>query len=51
MAMVHPDRIVSLIMQNAVVRNEGLGTDWETRRAFWGRSDRQRSRASHNSLV
>jgi pimeloyl-ACP methyl ester carboxylesterase len=35
MALAHPDRIVSLIVQNAVAHIEGLGTVWETRRAFW----------------
>jgi pimeloyl-ACP methyl ester carboxylesterase len=35
MALAHPYRIVSLIVQNAVAHNEGLGTVWETRRAYW----------------
>ena len=35
MALAHPNRIDSLIVQNAVSHNEGLGANWKTRRAFW----------------
>jgi pimeloyl-ACP methyl ester carboxylesterase len=35
MALAHPDRIETLIVQDAVAHNEGLGTNWKTRRAFW----------------
>jgi pimeloyl-ACP methyl ester carboxylesterase len=35
MALVHPDRVEALIVQNAVAHNDGLGAIWETRRAFW----------------
>jgi pimeloyl-ACP methyl ester carboxylesterase len=35
MAMSHPERIEALVVQNAVAHNEGLGTIWKTRRAFW----------------
>jgi len=35
LALAHPDWIESLIIQNAVAHNEGLGAIWETRRAFW----------------
>ncbi len=35
MAVAHPDRIQALIVQDAVAHNEGLGVNWETRRAFW----------------
>ena len=35
MALAHPDRIESLIVQNAVAHNEGLGVNWQVRRAFW----------------
>ena len=35
MALVHPDRIEGLIVQDAVAHNEGLGANWKTRRAFW----------------
>src|SRR5438132_5830559 len=34
-ALAHPDRIVGLIVQDAVAHNEGLGANWKTRRAFW----------------
>ena len=45
MALAHPDRIESLIVQDAVAHNEGLGASWKTRRAFW--SDRA---ANENAL-
>ena len=35
MALIHPDRIDGLIVQDAVAHNEGLGANWKTRRAFW----------------
>jgi pimeloyl-ACP methyl ester carboxylesterase len=35
MALAHPERIESLIVQDAVAHNEGLGANWVTRRAFW----------------
>ena len=35
MALAHPDRVRSLIVQDAVAHNEGLGANWATRRAFW----------------
>ena len=35
MALAHPERIESLVVQNAVAHNEGLGALWKTRRAFW----------------
>ena len=35
MALAHPDRIESLIVQDAVAHNEGLGANWAPRRAFW----------------
>jgi pimeloyl-ACP methyl ester carboxylesterase len=35
MALLHPERIESLIVQNAVAHDEGLGVIWKTRRAFW----------------
>ncbi len=35
MALSHPDRIEALIVQDAVAHNEGLGTNWNTRRTFW----------------
>ena len=35
MILAHPDRVQSLIVQDAVSHNEGLGVNWKTRRAFW----------------
>jgi pimeloyl-ACP methyl ester carboxylesterase len=35
MALSHPDRVQALIVQDAVAHNEGLGANWDTRRAFW----------------
>src|SRR6266481_5549082 len=35
LAMAHPERVESIIIQNAVAHNEGLGAAWSTRPAFW----------------
>jgi pimeloyl-ACP methyl ester carboxylesterase len=35
MALAHPERVESLIVQDAVAHNEGLGANWAARRAFW----------------
>jgi pimeloyl-ACP methyl ester carboxylesterase len=35
MILAHPERAQSLIVQDAVAHNEGLGKNWVTRRAFW----------------
>jgi pimeloyl-ACP methyl ester carboxylesterase len=35
MALAHPERVQALIVQDAVAHNEGLGTNWKTRREFW----------------
>lgn len=35
MTLAHPERLVALIVQNAVAHNEGLGENWKSRRAFW----------------
>src|SRR5439155_22462167 len=35
MALAHSVRFESLIVQDAVAHNEGLGANWKTRRAFW----------------
>src|SRR3954471_9821347 len=35
MAMAHPDRVKSLIVQDAVAHSEGLGANWKVRREFW----------------
>jgi pimeloyl-ACP methyl ester carboxylesterase len=39
MVLTHPERVQSLIVQDAVAHDEGLGANWKTRRAFW--SDRK----------
>ena len=35
MAMSHPEQVETLIIQNAVAHDEGLGDNWKARRAFW----------------
>ena len=35
MAVVHPERVEALIVQDAVAHNEGLGVNWKARREFW----------------
>jgi pimeloyl-ACP methyl ester carboxylesterase len=35
MAMAHSQRLETLIVQNAVAHDSGLGTLWDARRAFW----------------
>lgn len=35
MILSHPERVDSLIVQNAVIHDEGLGENWRLRRAFW----------------
>jgi pimeloyl-ACP methyl ester carboxylesterase len=45
MALAHPDHIDSLIVQDAVAHNEGLGANWKTRRAFWA------DRAAHEAAL
>jgi pimeloyl-ACP methyl ester carboxylesterase len=47
MALAHPDRVVALIVQDAVAHNEGLGANWKTRRAFW--TDRTANEAALRS--
>jgi pimeloyl-ACP methyl ester carboxylesterase len=34
-ALAHPERIRSLIIQNAVSHDQGLGPSWKVRRQFW----------------
>jgi pimeloyl-ACP methyl ester carboxylesterase len=45
LALAHPERIETLIVQNAVAHNEGLGKNWVTRRAFWA------DRATHEAAL
>jgi pimeloyl-ACP methyl ester carboxylesterase len=35
MALAHPEQTLALIVQDAVAHDEGLGANWQTRRAFW----------------
>src|SRR4051812_16742001 len=35
MALAHPERVAALIVQDAVAHQEGLGANWNTRRAYW----------------
>ncbi len=35
LAIAHPERLESLIIQNTVAHEDGLGPLWATRRAFW----------------
>jgi pimeloyl-ACP methyl ester carboxylesterase len=35
MALTHPDRVDTLIVQDAVAHNEGLSVKWNASRAFW----------------
>ena len=35
LALAHPERVQSLIVQDAVVHESGLGENWNLRRAFW----------------
>jgi pimeloyl-ACP methyl ester carboxylesterase len=45
LALAHPERVETLIIQNAVAHNEGLGKNWVTRRAFWA------DRATHEAAL
>jgi pimeloyl-ACP methyl ester carboxylesterase len=45
MALVHPERVEALIVQDAVAHDEGLGANWKTRRAFWA------DRAAHEAAL
>jgi pimeloyl-ACP methyl ester carboxylesterase len=35
LALAHPERVQSLIVQDAVAHDTGLGENWKPRRAFW----------------
>ena len=45
LALTHPERLVALVIQNAVAHNDGLGAIWATRRAFWA------DRAAHEQAL
>ena len=51
MALAHPERVETLIVQDAVAHDEGLGANWKTRRGVLERSCAQRKRTSHKSPV
>ncbi len=51
MALAHPDRVEALIVQDAVAHNEGLGANWNTRRAFWADRGPNGGRPSHESAL
>jgi pimeloyl-ACP methyl ester carboxylesterase len=35
LAVMHPERVKAMVIQNAVTSDEGLGPAWEVRRAYW----------------
>ena len=43
LALAHPERVQSLIVQDAVAHDTGLGENWKPRRAFW--ADRAKNEA------
>ena len=43
MILAHPERVQSIIVQDAVAHNSGLGANWNVRRAYWA------DRAAHES--
>ena len=43
LALAHPERVRSLIVQDAVAHDTGLGENWKPRRAFW--ADRTKNEA------
>jgi pimeloyl-ACP methyl ester carboxylesterase len=45
MALLHPERVTALIIQDAVAHDSGLGANWVTRRAFWA------DRAAHEAAL
>jgi pimeloyl-ACP methyl ester carboxylesterase len=45
LALAHPERVQTMIIQNAVSSEDGLGPLWDARKAFW------RDRAAHEDQV
>jgi pimeloyl-ACP methyl ester carboxylesterase len=45
LALAHPERVQSLIVQDAVAHDTGLGENWKPRRAFWA------NRAAHEATL
>jgi pimeloyl-ACP methyl ester carboxylesterase len=50
MALAHSERIEALIVQDAVAHNEGLGANWQPRRAFWANRAANESALRKNLL-
>jgi len=45
LALAFPERVQAIIVQNAVVHEDGLGAAWEIRKAFW------RDRAAYEDML
>ncbi len=45
LAVAHPERVLAMVVQNAVAHEDGLGPLWEPRKAYW------RDRAAHEGKV
>ncbi|WP_250475333.1 alpha/beta hydrolase [Caballeronia sp. GAFFF1] len=50
LALAHPERVESLIIQNAVAHVSGLGPLWETRRAFWANREKHQAAVEQNLM-
>jgi pimeloyl-ACP methyl ester carboxylesterase len=50
MILANPQRVEALIVQDAVAHNEGLGVNWQTRRAFWADREANESALRENLL-
>lgn len=50
LATARPERVTSMIVQNAVAHDEGLGPLWDTRRAFWKDRDANEATLKVNLL-
>jgi pimeloyl-ACP methyl ester carboxylesterase len=50
MALAQPARVGSLIIQNAVAHDAGLGINWKTRRAYWADRNANESELRINLL-
>ena len=44
LALAHPERVLALVVQNAVAHEAGLGPLWDARRAYW--ADRKTNEAN-----
>src|SRR4051794_30461 len=50
MILAHPERVEALIVQDGVAHNTGLGSNWNTRRAFWANRDANEAALRENLL-